>query len=441
LRSTLFYIPAELAGFPVFGLGWLLGAWIVFSVILLAWTSRRPDGSREIAGYLPILIVVAAVIAFLLPNMVELGPMGRPLGVPIRGFGVMLMLATIAAVGLAAYRAWQAGLDPDVIYSLAFVMFIAGIIGARLFYIVEYWTQFARYTPRNTLDLAATIQASLNVTKGGLVVYGSVLAGVPAGIWFCLRRGLPVLAIGDIIAPSMVVGLALGRIGCFLNGCCFGGVCLSTSYAVTFPAGSPPYLQQEASGWQSGVWLTAKDNSVVVAYVASQSAAAIQGLKPGDKIISINGAKVGSLIDAREKLAAGSTSFEVETADGRLVRWLNPQPPPRSVPVHPTQLYSAIDAALLALVLWLYYPFRRRDGEVFAILVTIHPISRFLLEMIRSDEPGQFGTPLTISQWLSLAILTGACMLWWYVERHPIGRRVQGSGFRTQDVGPPHSEP
>ena len=68
----------------------------------------------------------------------------------------------------------------------------------------------------------------------------------------------------------------------------------------------------------------------------------------------------------------------------------------------PTQLYAAIDAGLLALVLWFYYPFRRRDGEVFALLITLHPISRFFLEMIRSDEPGQFGTGLTISQWLSL---------------------------------------
>ena len=54
-----------------------------------------------------------------------------------------------------------------------------------------------------------------------------MLAGLPAGIWYLPPRGLPILAIGDIIAPSMVVGLALGRVGCFLNGCCFGGVCLT----------------------------------------------------------------------------------------------------------------------------------------------------------------------------------------------------------------------
>jgi len=62
--------------------------------------------------------------------------------------------------------------------------------------------------------------------RGGSSVYGSVLAGVPFGIYYLVRRGLPVLAMLDIIAPSMVVGAApSAAIGCFLNGCCYGGLC------------------------------------------------------------------------------------------------------------------------------------------------------------------------------------------------------------------------
>jgi phosphatidylglycerol:prolipoprotein diacylglycerol transferase len=414
LRSTLFYIPAQLAGLPVFGIGLLLAAWIVFAVVLLFWVSRRPGGSRDIAGYFPILVIVAAVIAFLLPNLIEPDPAGHP-GVPIRGFGVMLMLATIAGVGLAAYRAWQVGFDPEVIYSLAFVMFIAGIVGARLFYVIEYWPDFVHHTPTGGLDITATAKALLSVTKGGLVVYGSVLAGVPAGMWYCVRQHLPPLAIADIIAPSMVLGLALGRIGCFLNGCCFGGVCLTSSYSLTFPAGSPPYLQHESAGWDSGLWLAEENGKIVIAYLGPQSAVATTGLTVGTEITSINGAKLEDLSDARKKLTTATGSFEIETADGGVIRWTKPAPP-RSVPIHPTQLYAAIDAGLLALVLWFFYPFRRRDGEVFALLITIHPISRFLIEMIRSDEPGQFGTLLTISQWLSLAILAAAIVLWIYIE-------------------------
>jgi phosphatidylglycerol:prolipoprotein diacylglycerol transferase len=193
VRSVLFYIPAELFGLPVFGIGWLLGVWIVASVLLSVWMLRRPGGSRELAGYLPVALIVAAVIAFVLPNMVQVGPDGQPLGVPIRGFGVMLMLATVSAVGLAAYRAWQVGMNPELIYSLAFTMFIAGIIGARVFYIVQYWHHFVVHDTSGALNWPATLMAMLQLTEGGLVVYGSVLAGVPAGIWFCRKRGLPIL--------------------------------------------------------------------------------------------------------------------------------------------------------------------------------------------------------------------------------------------------------
>ena len=225
---------------------------------------------------------------------------------------------------------------------------------------------------------------------------------------------------GDIIAPSLLVGLALGRIGCFLNGCCFGGICLNADYAVTFPAGSPPYIQHEEQyGWDSGLWLTKKNGHIVVGYVAPQWPAQLAGLKPGDEIIAVNGAKVNSLNEAHQRLLEGKASYEVETADGRIVRWLSPKGPPRSVPVHPTQLYAAIDAGLLALVLWFFFPYRRHDGEAFALMVTVHPISRFLLEMIRSDEPGQFGTGWTISQWISLGLFAAGIALWIYIEQRP----------------------
>jgi phosphatidylglycerol:prolipoprotein diacylglycerol transferase len=353
--------------------------------------------------------------------MVEVSTERTPIGIPVRGFGVMLMLATVAGVGLAAYRARQMGLDPEVIYSLAFAMFIAGIAGARLFYIAQYWEQFQQST------FIGTLQSILNVTKGGLVVYGSVLAGVPTGIGFLLYRKLPILAVGDIIAPSMVLGLAIGRIGCFLNGCCYGGVCLTAPYALEFPGprslqpASPPYLRQEELGWRSGVWLS-EDNEkqVVVAYVAPHGPAANE-LNVGDHITTINGTDLKSLAEAQQLLAKAGPAFEAHTADGRVVRWVVKQPPAWSVPIHPAQIYAALDAGLLALLLWAYYPFRRRDGEVFALLVTLHPLSRFVLEMVRSDEPGQFGTQFTISQWLSLAFLVAACALWWYVERQPRG--------------------
>jgi phosphatidylglycerol:prolipoprotein diacylglycerol transferase len=255
------------------------------------------------------------------------------------------------------------------------------------------------------------------VPQGGLVVYGSVLFGLPAGLWFCRKRGLAPLAVGDIIAPSMLLGLALGRIGCFLNGCCYGGVCLGATYAVTFPLGSPPYAQHAAEGWHTGIWLKNEGNRVVVAYIAPQDRDKDIDLKPGDEVESINGAEVASLADARKKLATAAGVLEIETGEGRVIRWHGTEPPPRSVPVHPAQLYATIDAALLALILWLYFPFRRREGEVFAIMLIVHPVSRFFLEMIRVDEPGQFGTSLSISQWISIGIFIAGIVLLIWLER------------------------
>lgn len=429
MRSTLFYIPAELAGVPVFGFGWLLAAWAVISVAILIAVWRRTGDSKELVGYASFLAMVGAIVWFLLPIMIEVGPDQQPIGVPIRGFGVMFMLATIAAVGLAAHRAQQMGIDPEVIYSLSFWMVIAGLIGARLFFVVQYyWEDF--HQPG---DIVGTIRALLNFTKGGLVVYGSVIAGVPVGFWYLRNRGLPILAFADIIAPSMVVGLAIGRIGCFLNGCCFGGECLPPDWrAMSFPLNSPPHKTQVENGWLSGVWLADREGKIVVSFVAPGGPAAASGVRIGDVVTSVNGARVQSLGEARQRLGPLAAdlpnrpprlprSFVLETTGAKPYFWTVEALPPRSVPIHPTQLYAAVDAALLALVLWFYFPFRRRDGEVFALLISVHPLSRFLLEMIRSDEPGRFGTDLTIAQWMSIGILAGGIGLWIYLERQPRG--------------------
>ncbi len=86
-------------------------------------------------------------------------------------------------------------------------------------------------------------------------------------------------------------------------------------------------------------------------------------------------------------------------------------PPPRSLPVQPTQIYSTIDALLLCLLLLAYAPFRRRDGELFALMMSIYPVTRFLIESLRSDEAAVFGTGMSISQNVSLLLLVCAAAL------------------------------
>ena len=84
MLQTLFHIPHAIAGWPVFGLGWALAGWIVVCLVWAALLSRLPEKKKELAGSLPLMLLVAAMIAFVAPRIEEIGPDGTPLGVPIR---------------------------------------------------------------------------------------------------------------------------------------------------------------------------------------------------------------------------------------------------------------------------------------------------------------------------------------------------------------------
>jgi phosphatidylglycerol:prolipoprotein diacylglycerol transferase len=338
MQSTLFHIPAHLevggTGLPLFGLGLLLMAWAVFGGAGFAWAAAQ-HGMRQAATALALpLLVVGALILWVMPALDD------GAGIPIRGYGVMLLVAAAAATWLSIVRGRAVGLDSDTLLALGTDIFIWGLVGARLFYVLEYREQFFRPGMSLTESLAAVV----NIAAGGLVVFGSLPTAAIAAWRFASRRGLSLAKIGDCIAPGLLLGLAIGRLGCFLNGCCYGGPC-DLPWAVQFPAGSPP-------------------------------------------------------AEHHPDLLGGS------------------------LPIHPAQLYAAFDAALLAALAVLFTPLARRDGEVFALVLTLHPISRILLEMIRVDEPPALGTPLSISQLISLGLLALAAVLWWWLARQPVRPRA-----------------
>jgi phosphatidylglycerol---prolipoprotein diacylglyceryl transferase len=208
---------------------------------------------------------------------------------------------------------------------------------------------------------------------------------------------------------------------------------------VTFPGAnppdgraSPPFAHQREHGelWGFRVKPGADEQGVVAAWVEGDGAASRAGLRAGRVIRAINGHTVTSVVAARQVLGNATPDIALETDDGT-VRIALGQFPARSRPVHPSQIYASINAALLCLLLWAYYPFRRRDGEVFAIMLTLYPITRVLEEIIRTDEPGRFGTPLTISQWVSVVLLVTVGALWMYLSRQP-----RGSVLPAADLGP-----
>jgi phosphatidylglycerol:prolipoprotein diacylglycerol transferase len=417
MRSTLFHIPVPetIGGWPFLGAGVLLAVWLAFSACLLAWLIRRQGFNADTRTYLPLIVIVALLIWLVLPALVEPG------GIPIRGYGVMVLLGIGAGLWLLSYRARRAGMDHDLTISMAVWMIVAGLAGARLFYVVEYWEHFRRPT------LGQSVAAMVNLTQGGLVVYGALLAGLGVGWVFVVRHGLPVLAMADVAAPSLALGLAFGRVGCFLNGCCYGGES-DLPWAVQFPARSPPYLQQVQTGRLYGFELASTLSAPPrVERVQPGSAAARGGLRKGDVLASVEGQPVGSVEEARRLLMQhydDPPRLLLRRESGKRYSWTLPRPPAKSLHVHPVQLYSAIDALVLTAFLLAWDPYRRRQGELLAWMLTIHPISRYLQEVIRVDEASMFGTGLSISQLISLGLLLAGVALWWYLLRQPAAEMV-----------------
>ena len=162
----------------------------------------------------------------------------------------------------------------------------------------------------------------------------------------------------------------------------------------------------------------------VVEKVEPSSPADKAGLGPGAPVRSISGYEVQSAGQAHEVLAnlfREQLPVTIQTEGGRRFKLPAIPIPRRSLPVHPTQLYSAANGLVLCLFLLAYAPFCRRDGELWATFLLLYPITRFLLEMIRVDEPGVFRTGLTISQLVSLILLLCAMAFWAHVLRKPPG--------------------
>ena len=257
-------------------------------------------------------------------------------GIKIFGYGMMLFFAFLGSTYLASWRAAKEKLDPELLKDLALWVFVGGLVGARLFYVIQYWG-----------DRVRSIGDIFRIWEGGIVLYGSIMGGTAAFFAYRFVRPFPLRPYLDVVAPSLALGIALGRIGCFLNGCCYGDQC-DLPIAVSFPRESPPWRSQEILG-------------------------------------------------------------------------MIPSTAARSLPVHPTQLYSAIDGFLLVALLSAYFPLRKRDGEVMAMLMVTYPITRFLIEYLRNDE-GAYFAGLTISQNISVALFVWGIWFWRYLSRQPLER-------------------
>ena len=282
--------------------------------------------------------------------------------IPIYGFGLMLVIGFLLSAHWAKYLAYRSGLDGEAFVNAAMLALLAGIVGARLSHILENLPDFTR----PDLSASQNLLNLVNITSGGLTYYGGFLLATPTLILYARHKKIPVRLGMDIVAPCIVLALGFGRVGCFLNGCCYGAQS-NLPWAVRFPYNSPPYLDQFAA----------------------------RQIQPDPLLIPFtNGRR--QLIEPQQ-LEKNPTLLRLSKAQ-------------RSLPLHPAQLYSTFTSFLIAAVVFACFTLRKPPGRAFALMLILEGSTRFLLELLRA-EPAVLG-PMSLSMILGLLLAAFGLALW-----------------------------
>lgn len=150
------------------------------------------------------------------PKLFELGPFS------VYSYGLLLAAAYLLGLQLALRRARAAGLDPNRVMDLGIWVVLSALAGAKLLLIVIDLPHFIA-NPRDVFSM---------IRSAG-VFYGGLIAAVGVGLWYMRRHGLPMWTTADLFAPGIALGHVIGRLGCFMAGCCFGRP-TDLPWAVTF---------------------------------------------------------------------------------------------------------------------------------------------------------------------------------------------------------------
>ena len=156
----------------------------------------------------------------------------------IHWYGVCVALALLALMFTLQRLGKGTGRTPDHISNLLTVIVIASLVGARAAYVLEHWTQGG---------YASNPLAIFNITQGGFMFYGGLLLSGLALIIFAHRHRERLLGLYDLILTALPLSHAIGRVGCFLQGCCFGRLC-DNALGVTYPPRSHAWDKQFESG-------------------------------------------------------------------------------------------------------------------------------------------------------------------------------------------------
>ena len=223
MHPILFNLPVWLAAALA---GGVLGASLADNAKRKVWTILAGLGAAALAG---------AVAAHAYG--------GKAL--PVHSYGVMILLGFLCGVWLPARRARLIGAEPRHVMDVGVGGVVLGLLGARLFYVIMTWSQFNPFQPAG-FDFSRVLDM-FKLWQGGLVFFGAFLVVLPWAWLYSRWHKIRPLVFLDLLVPGLAAGLAFGRIGCFLNGCCYGSAC-NLPWAVTFPIDSPAYKAQALLG-------------------------------------------------------------------------------------------------------------------------------------------------------------------------------------------------
>jgi phosphatidylglycerol:prolipoprotein diacylglycerol transferase len=298
---------------------------------------------------------------------------------PIYSYGLMMVIGFLAAIQLGKFLAKRSNLDPEFFINAGLIALIAGVAGARLSHVLE---NIGEYTNPHR-SFSANFLDAINIRAGGLTYYGGFLLAFPSLLFYALRKKIPIRLGMDIVAPCIVIGLGFGRIGCFLNGCCYGATC-DAPWAVTFPYHSIAYEDE---------------------FYENKVNPPSQLVVPGDdgsrgRLVTPEEIHAG-VLDQRSEVGL---PIPVDPAAAQLAAAEKTQP------LHPAQLYSSFTAFLIGAIVLCYFTLPHVPGRAFALMLMLEGSTRFILELLRVEPPviGNF----SLSMILGIALAVLGVILW-----------------------------
>ncbi len=292
----------------------------------------------------------------------------------VKSYGLMMVIGFLACVSLIRHLSRDFTPNPQLITNAALYALVGGVVGARLFFVVHYFDKFRS----NPLEVFA-------IWQGGLELAGGVVAAIIVILFYLRYHKLPIRRYLDVLAAGLMLALVFGRIGCFLNGCCYGKP-TELPWGLRFPYYSFAYhsqIEPDLDRNRSEPHLELPDE--FFGYT-DEKGNQYSGLKPYQYL---------------------TVKQKIEVTEGKY----------RCLPVHPTQLYSSGIAAFWCLMLYLIWRRAKKaelagssrklftkPGYIFALMFIVYGITRFLMEYLRDDNPFEFDG-LTISQNISIAMI------------------------------------